>query len=181
MKLNYETELEEHDLSVNDLPAEKKTGIKQINQIKRAISMLEKKGKSPSEETLNKIKAMDKWVTYEIYDLLNETDDNEEEIPFEADEVVEDIQEQIEESNKTNEVENTPVEIDPKGLEIEIELKQLFDVGKTKFDIEELQSNAPISYDLLFDTYEPDEQNGIETSQFKLMEKTDGLFYISKQ
>ena len=40
--------------------------------------MLEKSGKKPTAKTIRKVKAMDKWVCYEIYDQVNDTDKNEE-------------------------------------------------------------------------------------------------------
>jgi hypothetical protein len=180
MELKYQEELEKHGIAVSELPEDAQTGIEQINQVKRAITMLENKGKSPSPKTLKKIKAMDKWVTYEIYDHIHDTEKNEEEIPFESEEVVDEIEEQIEESEKKEQVEETP-SVDPRGLQIEQELKSLFDAGKSKMDIEDLQSSAPVCYDLLFDTYEPEEDNGIETTRYKLLERTDGMFHITKK
>jgi hypothetical protein len=93
MELKYKQALEEHDLSISELPEDAKIGITNINDVLKAISMLEKKGKKPSQQTYNKLRAMDKWVYYEILDYLNDTDKNEEEIPFESDDVIEDFKE----------------------------------------------------------------------------------------
>ena len=72
-------------------------------------------------------------------------------------------------------------EVNPAGLKIESELKALFEAGNKQMDIEDLQSDAPSCYEILFDTYEPEEDNGIETTRYKLLERTDGLFYITKK
>ena len=77
--------------------------------------------------------------------------------------------------------ESETIEIDPRGANIENELSRLYDEGNRKFEIEDLQSKSTSVYDLLFDTYEPDEDNGIETSRFKLIERNDGLFYLTKK
>jgi len=180
MELNYKKELQKNNVAVSELPEDAQTGIEQINQVQRAITMLEKKGKSPSPKTLKKIKAMDKWVSYEIYDYVNEGIEDQGEIPFESDEVVEEIEEQIEEFKTEEKVEETQMS-DSKGLEIENELKGLFSSGKKSMDIEDLQSSAPLSYDLLFDTYEPEEDNGIETTRYKLLEREDGLFHLTQK
>ena len=73
------------------------------------------------------------------------------------------------------------IEVDPRGANIENELSRLYDEGNREFEIEDLQSKSTSIYDLLFDTYEPDEDNGIETSRFKLIERNDGLFYLTKK
>ena len=116
MELKYVAELEKYDLSVSDLPEDAKVGIEQINQVQRAISMLEGKGKSPSQKTLNKLKAMDKWVSYEIIDFANETDKNDDDMPYDSDEIVDEIEDEMEENEEV-------VSTDPKGIEIEAELK----------------------------------------------------------
>ena len=70
---------------------------------------------------------------------------------------------------------------DPKAGQIESELAELYKAGKKKFDVEDIQGTSPALYDLLFDTYEPDEDNGVETSRYKLLERTDGFFYLTKK
>ena len=91
MELKYKEALEEHDLSISELPEDAKIGITNINDVLKGIAMLEKKGKQPSQATYNKVRAMDKWVYYEILDYLNDTDKNEDEIPFESEEILEEI------------------------------------------------------------------------------------------
>ena len=186
MELKYVAELEKHNVSLSDLPEDAKTGVEQIGQVIRAVKMLEKKGKSPTVKTLNKIKAMDKWVSFEIIDYVNETDKNEDDIPFESEDIIEEIETKKESMNEeeTQESEvsnNDEVVIDPRGERVESELAELYKSGFKKFDIEDLQSKSTFLYELLFDTYEPDEDNGLETSRYKLLERTDGFFYLTKK
>ncbi len=183
MELKYVAELHKHNLEVGQLPEDAQTGIEQINQVARAMNMLEAKGKNPTKKTLNKLKAMDKWVTYEIIDFVNETDKNSDEMPVEVEEFLNDLEDEQEEIDNTEDMTDTQetIEVDARGLEYEAEMSKLYDGGFRKFDIEELQSKSSKLYDLLFDTYEPEEDNGIETSRFKLLERTDGLFYLTKK
>jgi hypothetical protein len=73
------------------------------------------------------------------------------------------------------------------GLEIETELNTLFSSGKTDFTIEEIEEQAPKTYDVLYDVCEEeDEENGIETSSFRLIEirneeKEESTFKLSKK
>tara|TARA_R110000803_G_scaffold21216_1_gene53646 strand:- start:8729 stop:9280 length:552 start_codon:yes stop_codon:yes gene_type:complete len=183
MELKYVAEMQKHNLEASQLPDDAKTGIEQIGQVTRAINMLEAKGKNPTKKTLQKLKAMDKWVSYEIIDFANETDKNADTMPVEVEDFLDDLEDDIEEEQKTDDMneESETIEIDPRGANIENELSRLYDEGNRKFEIEDLQSKSTSVYDLLFDTYEPDEDNGIETSRFKLIERNDGLFYLTKK
>jgi hypothetical protein len=73
------------------------------------------------------------------------------------------------------------------GLEIEKELEALFNSGKKEFEIDEIERIAPKTYDVLYDVCEEqDSENGIETSNFKLIESTtneseDATFKIFKK
>lgn len=59
------------------------------------------------------------------------------------------------------------------GLEIEKELEALFNSGKKEFEIDEIEKIAPKTYDVLYDVCEEqDSENGIETSNFRLIEST---------
>jgi hypothetical protein len=73
------------------------------------------------------------------------------------------------------------------GFEIELELENLYNTGKKEFTIDELETLAPKTYDVLYDVCEEeDSENGVETSKFKLVESTneeseETTFKISKK
>ena len=73
------------------------------------------------------------------------------------------------------------------GLEIELELENVYNTGKKEFTIDELEPLAPKTYDVLYDVCEEeDSENGVETSRFKLVENTneeseETTFKISKK
>jgi type II secretory pathway predicted ATPase ExeA len=171
MEYQYIKAMQEFDLSYGELPEDAQTGIDQIKDVEKAISMLSNRGKNPTEKTMKKLRAMDKWVYYEILDYVNDTEKNDDEIPHEADDIVAEIK------SDSTEVKATA---DPKGLKIEEELTALFKQGKKAMSIDDIESLAPTTYQVLYDVYDADEENGVETSQFKLIEKPDNLFHLSK-
>lgn len=178
MEFQYEKEMQKHGLKYADLPEDAQTGIDGIKDVKKALNMLEKSGKKPTAKTLKKVKAMDKWVCYEIYDIVNDTDKNEDEMPFEEEEVLEEIEEQVKDEMEEHKEQKAS---NDKGAKVEAEIKSLFDNNVKQIDIEDLRTKAPVCYDILFDTYDPDEENGIQTTRYSLIEgKEDDLFHVKK-
>jgi hypothetical protein len=74
-------------------------------------------------------------------------------------------------------------EVDELGLQIEDELTQMYETGEKEWDIEDIRKVAKKTYDLIFDNYDDDEENGVETSSYSLLEK-DGeemVFILRKK
>ena len=92
MELQYENALEEYNLTIADLSDDAKIGIENINSVLKGVNMLQKSGKQVSDKTISKIKAMDKWVYYEILDQVQGSDENEDELPYDEDEVLEEAE-----------------------------------------------------------------------------------------
>ena len=174
MEFQYKKELEKNGLTVSELPEDAQTGIEQIGDVLKGFRMLERKGQKPTAKALKKLKAMDKWVTYEIYDYLHDTDKNDDDIPFDAEDVLEDD----ENNPKDNGGESN---VDPIGLKIDAELEQLYASGKNVYSIDELGSRARETYNVLFDSYEDGEENGVVTSNFSLVEGNNKLFTLKKK
>ena len=169
MELKYKEALEEHDLSISELPEDAKIGITNINDVLKGIAMLEKKGKQPSQATYNKVRAMDKWVYYEILDYLNDTDKNEDEIPFESEEILEEIQE------------DEAPKVDSKGLLVEADLEKMYNTGKKVWAIDEIKSASNLIFDIVFDNFDEDDENGVETNRYKLIETDEEIFTLTKK
>jgi hypothetical protein len=174
MELQYENAMEEYDLKYNDLPEDAQTGIDNIKDVLKGLAMLEKKGKKASAKTLKKLKAMDKWVYYEILDHVQGTDNNDEEMEVDADEVIEDINQEAKEGSAET---NVP---DKVGVEIEVELQKMMESGTKEWSIEQVKSVAKKTYNVLFDNYEEGDENGIRTSKYSLIETKPKIFTISK-
>lgn len=69
----------------------------------------------------------------------------------------------------------------PIGYQVEEELKSLYEQKKFNITIDELKSKAPKSYNIIFENYEKDKDNGIETSFYRLLETTTNNFKLDKK
>ena len=96
----------------------------------------------------------------------------EEEGEEEGIEVDDEENEPHKESNESNDVEM--------GLKIEAELKSLYDSNNREISARDLKSQAPKTYNVIFQNYEEGETNGIETSYYRLIEKENQVYSISK-
>lgn len=71
------------------------------------------------------------------------------------------------------------------GLTIEDELNSLIESGVTEFQLLDVKETAPSTYNILFDNnnvQSEDEENGLETSLFTVMEDPETkLFKITKK
>jgi hypothetical protein len=165
MEYAYQSLLNEYKLNVSDLSEDAQIGIQNIQSIDRMIKLAERKGTKVRTDVIKKLKANDKWVCREILDQIEETNKNTDEMPFEKEEIENEIKE---------------AEIDPVGVEIEKELETLMKEGVTELDIETLKSKAPRSYKVIFDNYESEQDNGVETSSYKLIETDLEVFTLTK-
>lgn len=184
MDLQYVKELEKQGLQVKDLTEHARTGIKEINKALSFIKMGEAKGKTISQDAINKIKAIDKWVLYEIYDLIEDTDKNEDEIPYESDDVKEDIEENNEEDNEDDNEETEKrsnlVQTNADVNKINNELYELYKNNKTELKIDEIKSYAPTVYKAIFDVYKSGEQNGVQSDKFSLLETNEQEYKLEE-
>lgn len=169
MKYGYEELMEEYNLTFNELPSDAKVGINAIKNIEKAISMATAKGRKVSSDTIAKIRANDKWIVNEILDYIEDTDENDEEMPEDNNEIIDEIKGKVELTNEQK-----------YALEIENELKRMYESGNREFTIESVKSNARNTYSVLFDSYDENEENGVVTSRYKLIETKPKVFTISK-
>jgi hypothetical protein len=184
MDLKYKKVMEENGLTYADLPEDAQTGIESINEVLKAFRMNEKNGKSPTPKSLKKLAAMDKWVVYEIYDYLHDTDNNDDDIPFEADDVLGDDDANKNKGNNTpkpNENDDNSNNVDPIGVKIDEELLQLHGEGVKTITVERLNSKAPTTYKTIWDNYEDGVENGVETSHFSLIEQGNTKVFTLKK
>jgi hypothetical protein len=93
-------------------------------------------------------------------------------MPFEAEDIIEDL------GNGKKEDSDQHIEVDPVGMSIEQELEALYSTGKKSYSIDELADKTNKTYDVLFDNYEDDEENGIVTTKYSLIETKDGSFTL---
>ena len=198
MDLMYVKAMEEYDLKIGDLPEDAQTGIEQIKAVLKGIHVNESKGKNISDGVYKKLRAMDKWVYYEILDLVEETNQNKEEIPYTAEEVEEEIEEEVEdddddedeqEDSNAEEVKDEDDEADfksaptgdpVKGQTIEADFKIAYENGKTKITLEELKNVSKTAYNVIFENYDDSGDNGIITTNYTLLETDEYVFTLEK-
>ena len=116
-----------------------------------------------SDETREKIEINDQFAVDEIEMMMDSDDDD---------------------SNADNQKKEpivTLTEEEKKGNEIESELKKLVESNKLSYTIDELRNVAPVTYEEIWDNYEDDEENGVGTSNFKIMEDSNNLFNVTKK
>jgi len=172
MQYAYQKLMEDYGLSYNDLPEDAKHGIEAIRNIEKAINMAEKNDKTVSSKTIAKIKANDKWVVQEILDFVEDDDDNADEMPYDEDEVIEEIKGNKQKLTKEQEY----------ALEIENELARMHQAGKKQWGGEEIEQFSEVVFDAVFETYhQNDTENGIETTRYSLIETESQVFTLKKK
>jgi len=127
------------------------SGIKLIGQLKRTFNMLEK-AKRPTQPTIDRINAKDE----ELVRLLSEL-------------------------KQDSGAPKIPDDVSKEGLIIDKELQAIFDKGKTKITSDELKSNCPKTYSIVWDNYKDGEENGVETSFFILEETEKEVYSLTKK
>jgi DNA integrity scanning protein DisA with diadenylate cyclase activity len=173
MQYAYQKLMAENNLTLAELPEDAKLGIEAIKNIEKAVNMAEKKGKKVSPQTMAKIKANDKWVVREILDYIDDEDVNEEEMPYEDDEIIEEIEE--DDANGSN---NPQKQL---GFKIESELEKMFLTNEKEFELSEIKRVAPTTYGVIFDGFDNDGDNGVETNKFRLIETDEEIFTLTKK
>jgi hypothetical protein len=186
LELQYVAELEKRGLQVKDLPEDAKTGVKEINKALSFIKMNEGKGKKTSPDAIKKIKAMDKWVLYEIYDMESGEDKNEDEIPYESEDIKDDLDEDENEPKKfeaDGNEKNQPakqVQSNVDGSKVDLELDGMYKSGKSDWTIGEIKNTAKNAYNAIFDVYDENEENGIKTTNYSLLETEEQKYKLTK-
>jgi len=169
----FEKLLKESDLTVTDLPKDAQIGIKSIKQIENAIRMTEKRGQNVSQAVRDKIQANDKWVVREILDFIEDNESQFADLPNPATEVIPEI------TQETQETQETPQ--DPTGIKVDNELMAIFETGEeNEFTSDELRTLAKNTYSVIFNNYNEDEDNGVQTSNYKLVESQPEVFTLTK-
>lgn len=175
----YEKLMKDNNLSESKLTQDAKIGIKSIKESLKAIDRQKKNEKfkgTINPKVYEKIKAIDRWVCREIIDQLEGTNENDDEMPFEANEVIDEIKNGNDSEKK---VELT--EEETKGNQIEAELKKLMESNKFSYTIDELRNVAPVTYEEIWNNYDDGEENGVGTTNFKIIEDSSNLFNVSKK
>jgi hypothetical protein len=179
MEYAYEKLMKENNLTLNNLNEDAINGIDSIKQVEKSINMLAKKGKNVSAKVLSKVKSNDKWICGEILQILDGKErNNTDELPFDEEEIIDQIQdEQEEQNNEIDQMEST----DPIGIKIYTELDIAYMNGNTRISLEDLKNVSHTAYNVIFDNYESNTKNGVETTYFNLLETDKYIFTLTKK
>jgi len=172
MNYAYEKLMQKHGLTMKDLPEDALHGIEAIKNIEKAIKMAEKKGNKVSDKTIAKIKANDKWVVGEIIDFIEDDNENDDNMPFEEEEIIDEIDLD----------DDSPKEGLGKGIKIEGELELMFKSGRKEWEANDIKQTSKLIFDSIYETYhQSHDENGIETTRYSLIETTPQVFTLKKK
>lgn len=188
MKLAFEKLLETNDLEISDLPKITQVEIKELSQFKSLIESKMTIGQNVTPATLQKIKDKDNAIVDDILEYLedddsdddsdesNDSDEEDDQNPI--DRFSDDEEEEVDEDDKVEQDDD-----DMDAITIDKELHNLFKSGETTFTLAQLRDLAPTTYECIFDTYGQDEENGINTSNYAILETSlnSETFKISKR
>lgn len=179
MEFGYEKLMKENNLTLNDLNDDARNGIAIIRSTMLVINREAKKGKTVSDLTWGKVKSNDKWVCGEILEILDGKERNKtDEVPFDEEDIIEQVDEDNEEIN--NEIDETE-SVDPIGIRIDSELDVAYMNGNTRISLDELKNVSHTAYDVIFNNYETNTRNGIQTTYFELLETDKYIFTLTKK
>lgn len=176
MKLAFEKLIEKYDLEVSELPKITQVEIREINALKGLIESKRTIGQNVTPETMEKLKDKDSSIVDDILGYVEMQDSEEEEEETES----EDSEDDSEDNSEEEEEEDNSDDED--GVSIDSELNELFKSGRTTLNFSQIRNFAPTTYECLFETYGKDEENGIITSNYSIIETSPNseTFNISK-
>lgn len=205
----YEKLMQEYNLTHKELPNAAKIGIKTITKIDNILVTMRNTGKTLTKATLEKIEANDKWVVREILDYVEDKQENSGKAPNSPEVILAAVQKEAEDAaNKAaeklkeeeaaeaaaklkaagKEDDEEPIEVvkaeivgDERAGKIDTELKVLMTAGVVSLTLADIKSSAPTAYSILFDAYEVDGENGVETTHYRLVETSKEVFALSKR
>jgi len=177
MKLSFEKIMAEHDISLEELPKDVQLTINEVSELRNRLMAKKQIGQAISPETMEKLKAKDRMLVKELLDYDEErNDDDEDEDEDKHGTSGSDGSSDDDDADDDNDYD------DAEGVAVDQELEHLSKSGLVTISLDQLRGKAPKTYDILFDTYGQDEENGIVTSNFSLTETSPNSqeFKLSK-
>lgn len=168
MKLGYEKLLEKQNLDSNDLSNDVQLRIREITQLKNLILSKKRIGQNVSDITLEKLKEKDAELCDIILEDIEDLD-------------LDDDNDSDENQDETFENENFGDQ--ETGILIDEELKMFSGTGQSTITLNNMKSIMPNVYDVIWESYEDNDENGISTSNFDLIEtgKNSETFKLIKK
>jgi len=177
MKLGIEKLIEEQKLDLENLPADIQKLITDIKKSKSSIEYRISIGQNINPKTIESLKERDQELIEKLYDHLDissDDDSQEEEEEEDDDDSTEGGEEEDDDSQEDEEDENQEenmVDLSKYDAnKIDSELSSLIDQGITEINFMDIRSACPHAYELLFEAYEANKENGVRTTFYEMIE-----------
>ena len=165
MRLGFEKIVDENNIDIDGLPRDLRISIKELSDLKARVLAKTNIGQNISEETIERIRIKDQVIIRELLEYIeDEEEDTNDDITYSNDE----------DDTEDNEDNDDNMQVDYSvAIAIDKELDAMFKSGITTISLGQLKSKARNTYNLLWETYESDEENGIATSNYELIETSE--------
>ena len=177
MKLAYEKIIEENKLDLENLPADIQ---KMISDIKRSKGLIQTKvevGEDVKETTIENLKSKDADLVEKLLDHLeidSDSDDDNDDSDDDSDDNENDDdsdEEGNEDDNEGGNEEENMLDVSKyDGNKIDTELSSLLDQGISEINFNDIRSACPHTYELIFEAYEANKENGVRTPFYEMIE-----------
>ena len=167
-------------LTEADLDAKTKLRIKDANEIEKLIS-IDKLIKDKDLSKNAKFVMINDDIVNGITDIITDREEEKNIPPVVVAPVVAPVVEVVEKDK--SEQESLFTEEQKTALKIENDLSEMFATGKTDWDLDSIASASKSIYNILFDTYNEGEENGVVTNKFSLIEANPNtkIFTLNKK
>jgi hypothetical protein len=165
MKLGFEKLVEEHDIDVNDLPRNIQVAIGDLEDLKARVLAKTNIGQNISEATIERIRVKDQMIIRSILEIIDEDETNDDEFRnFSNNE------EDITEEDNSDNFQGGGLEQSETAIAIDKELDSLHRSGVTQIALSDIKNRARTTFNLIWDSYDANMDNGIVTSNYQLIE-----------
>lgn len=166
MKLGFEKLIEEHNIDIDDLPRDVQVAISDLEDLKARVLAKTNIGQNISEATIERIRVKDQMIIRNILEVIDDEDDNSNSDDFrnfsdDADDT---------DNNSDDNFQGGGLENSETAIAIDKELNSLYKSGVTQIGLSELKNRARATFNLIWDSYESNSENGIVTSNYELIE-----------
>jgi len=165
MKLGFEKLVEEHNIDVNDLPRTIQVAISDLEDLKARVLAKTNIGQNISEATIERIRVKDQMIIRSILEVIDEEEDDTDDDfrNFSNDE------DDTDNDNSDN-FQGGGLENSETAIAIDKELDSLHRSGVTQIGLSEIKNRARTTFNLIWDSYDANSDNGIVTSNYQLIE-----------
>lgn len=170
MKLGFEKLIEEHNIDVNDLPRDVQVTISDLEDLKARVLAKTNIGQNISEATIERIRVKDQIIIRSILEVIEDDDDDDDFRSSSRGKSADADEEEEENEDSQDNQDDDEIKDIETAIKIDKELDALCKSGVTKIKLSELNNRAKATFNLIWESYESNSDNGIVTSNYELIE-----------